>query len=102
MAIEFLQRLYIVGAASFVDKRDLNIPTTEVTPDKLNTVLELVFGLFGGIALIIIIIAGIKFITSQGDPQGTAKARNTIIYAAIGLAVSVAAFSIVTFVTGKL
>ncbi len=102
MAIELLQRLYIVGAASFVDKRDLNIPTTEVTPDKLNTVLELVFGLFGGIALIIIIIAGIKFITSQGDPQGTAKARNTIIYAAIGLAVSVAAFSIVTFVTGKL
>ena len=102
MAIELLQRMYILGAASFVDKSEINIPKTEVTPDKINTVLELVFGLFGGIALIIIIIAGIKFITSQGDPQGTAKARNTIIYAAIGLAVSVAAFSIVTFVTGKL
>ena len=102
MAIEILQRMYILGAASFVDKSEINIPKTEVTPDKINTVLELVFGLFGGIALIIIIIAGIKFITSQGDPQGTAKARNTIIYAAIGLAVSVAAFSIVTFVTGKL
>jgi hypothetical protein len=56
----------------------------------------------GAIALIIIILAGIRFITSQGNPDNLAKARNTIIFAAVGLAVSLGALTIVTFVVGRL
>lgn len=85
-----------------ISEKEINIPKTDITSTKINDIYSLIFGIAGGIAVIIIIVAGIKFITSQGDPQATAKARNTIIYAAIGLAVSVAAFTIVTFVVGKL
>lgn len=92
----------VSNLAAFISKDEINIPQTDVSQTKVNDVYSLVFAIAGGIAVIIIIVAGIKFITSQGDPQATAKARNTIIYAAIGLAVSVAAFSIVTFVVGKL
>lgn len=92
--------------ATLLNKNDVNLPSPDLDPTSgtniVSKIFTLTFGVFGGIALIIIIMAGIKFITSQGDPQATAKARNTIIYAAIGLAVSVAAFTIVTFVTGKI
>lgn len=68
----------------------------------INTTLQIVFGVLGGIAVLIIIIAGIKLLTSRGDPQAVGRARDTIIYAAIGLAVALTAFSIVTFVVTKL
>lgn len=88
-------------AKSLLTTDDVNIPM--VNPgDKVNNIYTLVFAIAGGIAVIIIMLAGVKFVMSQGDPQATAKARNTIIYAAIGLAVSVAALSIVTFVVEKL
>jgi hypothetical protein len=88
--------------AAWLTKDDVNIPQTDITNTKVNSIYSLIFGIAGGIAVIIIVLGGIKFITSQGDPQGVAKARNTIIYAAIGLAVSIAAFTIVTFVIGRL
>lgn len=88
--------------ATILDKSELDIPQTDIGPDNVNKILAVVFSIFGGIALIIIIMGGIKFMTSQGNPEGVAKARNTIIYAAIGLAISIGALSIVTFVTGRL
>lgn len=89
-------------ANAWLSENQVDIPKTQVTQTKINDIYSLVFGIAGGIALIIIIIGGIKFITSQGDPQATAKARNTIIYAALGLVISISAFAIVTFVVGRL
>lgn len=88
--------------AAWLNSNDVDIPKTDITQTKINDVYSLIFGIAGGVAVIIIILGGIKFITSQGDPQAIAKARNMIIYAAIGLAVSISAFIIVTFVVGKL
>lgn len=92
-------------AAAIITKKDLedaNIPVNDVTGNNVNNILQIVFGTMGAIALIIIIIAGIKFMTSQGNPDNLTKARNTIIYAAVGLAVSLGALTIVTFVVGRL
>lgn len=77
----------------------LNIPKTATADDTtISTVLSFVFAIGGSIAMIVIILAGIQFILSQGEPAKSAKARNTIIYAAVGLAVCALAFSIVRFV----
>lgn len=89
-------------AAGLVTKDQINIPTTDVTDVRVSTIYTLVFTVVGGVSVIVIILSGIKFITSQGDPQAVAKARNSIIYAAVGLAISVAAFSIVTFVINRI
>ena len=96
-----MNSLYLFSAA-LVTKDEVNIPKTDVTNATVENVLQIVFGTMGAIALIIIILAGIKFITSQGNPEGLTKARNTIIYAAVGLAVSIGALAIVTFVVGRL
>lgn len=56
----------------------------------------------GVIAVIMIIVAGIRFTTSHGDPQGVAGARNTLLFAVIGLIVIVVAQSIVVFVVNNI
>ncbi len=62
------------------------------------TALDILSMVAGVIAVIIIIIAGIKYITSQGESSATAAAKNTILYAAIGIAIVVLAQTIVFFV----
>lgn len=48
-----------------------------------------------GLVLIFVVIAGIKFVTSSGDPKKIESARSTITYAIIGIAVVILAFVIV-------
>lgn len=64
----------------------------------LADVLHIVFGLSASIALLIIVISGFRYILAAGDPGKTAQAKKAILYAVIGLIVSMAAFSIVTIV----
>ena len=59
--------------------------------------LTIAFGLAAAIALLMIVINGFRYVTASGDPQRTASARQGILYAAIGLVVSVSAVAIVTF-----
>lgn len=62
---------------------------------KVIDILSLIAGVA---AVIIIIIAGIKFILSNSDSSAVTSARNTIIYSMIGLIVIVLARNIVIFV----
>lgn len=79
-----------------------NVPNTSADKAHLQTISGIVFTIIGGIALLVITIAGFRYIVSQGNPQQTAQAKNMIIYAAIGLIVSVISGAIVTFVIGYL
>ena len=56
----------------------------------------------GIIAVIVLIVAGIRFATSQGNAQTVGAARSTIIYAVVGLVVAVLAQALVQLVLGKL
>lgn len=79
-----------------------NIPKVDATQTQATAALQIVFGVIGVAALVYIIIAGMSLITSQGDPQAAAKARQTIIYAVIGLIIAISAEVIVTFVLNSL
>lgn len=70
----------------------------EDAQNRVATILQFVFGIVGIIAVIVIIIGGVFYVTSQGDPGKTKRARDTILYAAIGLVVSLLSFAIVTFI----
>ena len=56
----------------------------------------------GVIAVIMLIWGGIKYATSAGDSNKVTSAKNTIMYAVIGLAVALLAFAIVNFVINSL
>ena len=62
----------------------------------VNTLLFVV----GIAAVIVIIIGGIMYTTSSGDASSVTKAKNTILYAVIGLVVAFLAFAIVNWVVG--
>lgn len=74
-----------------------NIP--KANPDTaLPTALNIVFAIAASVAMLVIVIAGFRYIVARGDARATADAKNTIIYALIGLVITMAAYSIVTFV----
>lgn len=77
------------------------LPHATADPAKITAVLTIVFGIVGALSLLTMTIGGFKYITSQGDSQAVAKAKNTIIYALVGLLVSILATAIVTFVIGR-
>jgi hypothetical protein len=63
-------------------------------------VIEILLRVAGIAAVIFVIIGAISYITSQGQPDKTAKARDTITNALIGLAIAVIAASLVAFIAG--
>ena len=63
--------------------------------------INLALGALGAIAVLIIVIAGFQFALSQGNQEKTKKARQTILYAVVGLVVAIAAYAIVDFVLGQ-
>jgi hypothetical protein len=74
------------------------LPHAGATDSQITHAIAITTQITGAIALLIIVVAGLRYVTSQGNPQAVAKAKNAIIYAGVGLAVSLLAFSIVTFV----
>lgn len=66
----------------------------------ITNILNAVIAVCGLVAVVFIIIGGINYMTSSGDANKTKTAKNTIIYAAIGLVICVLAFAIVNWVIG--
>ena len=91
-----------VGSTFIGNTSTSTIPQVTDTGSAIAKVLHFVFGLAGAIAVLMVVIGGFQYVLSNGDPQRAAKARNTIIYALVGLAISLSAFLIVSFVIGKL
>ena len=61
------------------------------------SVTKLISYIVGAVAVLVIIFAGFRFITSGGSNENTNSARNMILYAIIGLAVAVLAQLIVHY-----
>jgi len=58
--------------------------------------------LIGAISVIMLIYGGIRYTTSGGNAASVTAAKNTILYAIVGIVVAVLAFAIVNFVLGEL
>ncbi len=71
---------------------------TGVFKQVTNTILYIV----GIIAVIMLIIGGIKYVVSGGDSKKVTDAKNTVLYAIIGLVIAFLAFAIVNFVISAL
>lgn len=64
----------------------------------LTTIINVIVGMVGFVAVAMIVMGGISYATSQGDAAKTKKAMNTILYGVVGLVVALLAFAIVNFV----
>lgn len=68
----------------------------------ITRVVRIISLVVGVAAVFMIIVGGIRYITSSGDPNNTNGAKNTILYAIVGLLVAVFAQAIIIFVINKL
>jgi len=66
--------------------------------NAITTVINILSSIIGVVAVIVIIVAGFRFATSGGDTNKVGAAKNSIVFALIGLAIVVLAQLIVHFV----
>ena len=71
---------------------------TDKFPKIVGQIVNALLYVLGAVAVIVIIIAGILFATSSGDPALITKAKNTLLYAVVGLIVAIMAYAIVNYV----
>lgn len=65
-------------------------------------VTNVILYIVGIIAVIMLIIGGIRYVVSGGDAKKVTDAKNTVLYAIIGLVICFLAFAIVNFVISAL
>lgn len=66
--------------------------------DDLQTVVNVLLFALGAIAVIMIVIGGIRYALSGGDQTQITAAKNTILYSIVGLVVALLAYAIVNWV----
>ena len=62
------------------------------------TITNVLLFIIGAIAVIMLIIGGIRYVTSGGDSTAVTAAKNTILYAVVGIVVAIIAYAVVNFV----
>lgn len=65
-------------------------------------IINAIIATLGIVAVVIIIVGGVQYMTSSGDAAKVKKAKDTILYGVIGLIICVLAFAIVNFVVGNI
>jgi len=83
----------------------VNCAQGEGTPTELfgagsifTTIVNILLFIIGAISVIMLIIGGIRYTTSAGDSGNVTAAKNTILYAIIGLVIAFLAFAVVNWV----
>ena len=72
-----------------------NTLTTDVTG-----IINAVIGVLGLVCVVVMIIGGVNYMTSNGDAGKVKKGKDTILYGVIGLVICALAFAIVNWVIG--
>ncbi|MFG1992369.1 hypothetical protein ACGFJ7_20550 [Actinoplanes sp. NPDC048988] len=87
----------LTGAVVFVADR---VPADN--PDGIFLVItNVMLFVIGAVAVLMLIIGGIRYTTSGGDQGAITSAKNTILYAVVGVVVSIMAYAMVNFVIAQ-
>lgn len=93
---------FAVDEVKAPSKEQLNLTVVKADDNLVQSILGLLFGAFGAIAVVVILVAAINIAKSYGNPEEISKAKKTIIYALVGLVVAISAEAIVYFVMGNI
>lgn len=80
------------------DKSSVCASTGDATGNIVTPIVNTLLFILGAISVIMIIVAGIRYATSGGDAGSVTAAKNTLMYAVIGLVVAILSYAIVNFV----
>jgi cytochrome bd-type quinol oxidase subunit 2 len=75
-----------------------DVPTIYGLEEMVANILNIIIGLAGVVLLLMLIGGGFGYITSGGDKEKAAKAKNTLTYAILGLVVILGAWLIIRLI----
>lgn len=81
---------------------ETGLPKTAADSSQIDTVIQIAIAILAALSVLMIVIAGFRFILGQGSPQEVAKARTTIIYAIVGLLLAFCAQALLTLALDRL
>ncbi len=85
-----------------IDANSLGLPKVAADNTTWGNLASAVFVFAGAWATLFIVIGAVRYAASAGDQGLITKAKDTILYAIIGLVVSMMAFAGVQFILGRL
>lgn len=98
---DYIVALVVAIGAPIVLAHSAFAATADVSQvqDFIRNVIKVVAGLAGLVATGFFVAGGFTYITSSGNPEQLDKAKRTLTWSAIGLAIVIAAFVISNIVT---
>lgn len=91
-----------VGAGGNWTGGECDMPGDGSLDGIFETITNVLLFLVGAVSVIMLIIGGFKYVVSGGDSSKTESAKNTILYAIVGIVVAVLAYAAVDFVIEQL
>ena len=76
------------------------LPHVSAGASRLQVFLSVGIGIIAAICLLFLVIGGMRYVLSDGDPQRVSRAKGTVLYALIGLVITILAQTLVWFVVG--
>lgn len=97
------QALALTSAATGLDATAgaATLKVTKTLPQLIGYFINILLGLLGLVLLVIVVYAGILWMTAGGNPKQVEKARDWMINGAIGLVICALAFAISNFIVGQ-
>jgi magnesium-transporting ATPase (P-type) len=68
---------------------------------NIKNIINVMLILIGIVAVIMLIVGGFRYVLSNGNEKAVSGAKDTILYAVIGIVVALLSFAIVNFVLGQ-
>lgn len=90
---------YLFAKIIDVDADSVGIPKAAASQEQVTSIFNGVMMLAGAVAVVFIVLGGIRYSISQGLPADTKKAKETIIYALVGLVFVIISFAVVQVFT---
>ena len=66
------------------------------------TIANVLIYIVGAVAVLFLILGGLRYVTSNGDPKNVTAAKDTILYAIIGIVIAILSYAAVNFVITSL
>jgi cytochrome c biogenesis protein CcdA len=93
---------FAVDTSSKIDPNSIGVPKVDFTKNVLADVFSATLVFVGGMAVLFLLIGAARYVTANGEQAKVTQAKNTILYAIIGVFISSLGFTIVQFVAGRL
>ncbi|MDF2461225.1 MAG: rane protein of unknown function [Candidatus Saccharibacteria bacterium] len=90
-------------AAFTIKANEIGIPTsTKTVGDGFNNIVTIMIAVVGMVSVIALMVGGLFYAFSHGDAKLIQRAKDTLLYAVIGLIVSIGAYGIVIFLSNAI